>query len=82
VKITAWIRSRSSSFIRIRLTCVLTVDSSTASAEAISRVREAARDQREHLPLAHGELLDAGQVGNPGYRLLGQAVDDAARDGR
>jgi len=36
-KITAWTRSRSRSFIRIRFTCVLTVDSSPISSLGLVR---------------------------------------------
>jgi hypothetical protein len=78
----AWTRSRSRSFLRIRLTCGFTVESSITSVRDLA-VGQTACDQLEHLALARRQLLatafvSAGRVRMPARR----AVDHRARHRR
>ena len=56
---TSWARSRAPSFIITRVTCVLAVAGLMKSSLGDLVVRQALRDEREHLALALGELRRA-----------------------
>jgi hypothetical protein len=80
-KITAWTRSRRSSFMRIRSAWVRIVDSSTTSAAAISRLDSPRATCRRTSP-AGGHRGEFGRVSELRRGLTGNAGDHPTGDRR